>query len=173
MAGPTNVSALDTNGNPVLRNARPTGTTGCHEYFSIFKGTNADATYSTFGTDVGSIPATGPFLPQPSSTTGGGRRLLYTGSGGGNTSPSLSSDARLKEGIAPTGAMLAGLLVYSWRWNGAAKALDLDWQPTSGVMAQEALLLYPEVVSTDAHGYFKVDYAALRRLDAAAGAAVF
>lgn len=76
------------------------------------------------------------------------------------------SNVRLKEAITPLGLLMAGLPVYSWTWNGAAKALALNWQPTSGVMAQEAM--YPEVVSTDAHGYYRVDYSALRRLDAEA-----
>ena len=108
-------------------------------------------------------------FPTVSLPTIGRRRLLVTSTNQQNLkNPSTSSDARLKEAITPLGLMLAGLPVYSWTWNGAAKALALDWQPTSGVMAQEAMLLYPEVVSTDAHGYYRVDYSALRRLDAEA-----
>ena len=172
---------------------RPTGTQGCHQYFSLFANTiqsgalcpracltitrrtaltsltrlrrvPADSGGST-GSDLGTVPSS-VFLPAP--PTPAGRHLLLAGGGGSNAYPSTSSDARLKEAITPLGLMLAGLPVYSWTWNGAAKALALDWQPTSGVMAQEAMLLYPEVVSTDAHGYYRVDYSALRRLDAEA-----
>ena len=48
------------------------------------------------------------------------------------------------------------------------KSLKLDGQPTVGVMAQEALAVHPQAVSVDEHGYYKVDYSALRQLDAAA-----
>jgi hypothetical protein len=178
VGGSTSVYAPYPTGNYVgatkynQANARPTGEVGCHEYFAVFKATNADATYTTASTDVGSIPASGPYLPVPPQAPagGGGRHLLVIGSTIKTSNPNTNSDARLKEGIVSTGLLLAGLPVYSWQWNGAAKALALDWQPTSGVMAQEAMLVYPEVVSVDHHGYYRVDYAALRHLDAAATA---
>jgi hypothetical protein len=152
-------------------NGRPTGTTGCHEYFTILAGTVASSDQLSAGpganVNVGPIPTNGiPYVPVPPTPNGGLRRLLVQRGSNSNANPASSSDARLKEAIVPTGGLLAGLLVYSWQWNGAAKALALDWQPTTGVMAQEVMLLYPDVVKIDQHGYYRVDYAALHRLDA-------
>ena len=93
---PTSVSAPYPSGpyygatSYTMQNARPTGTIGCHEYFLVYQGTNADPGYTTAASDVGSIPSTGPYLPVPPQPSGG-RHLLLTGGGGGsNANPSTS-----------------------------------------------------------------------------------
>lgn len=72
------------------------------------------------------------------------------------------SDFRLKTNIVPTGKMIGGLKEYTWEWNQLAKSIGVDNNPTIGVMAQEAIDLYPEHVHYDESiGYFRVDYGAI------------
>lgn len=69
------------------------------------------------------------------------------------------SDMRLKTNIVHTGNFVSGLPEYTWDWNATAKSLGVDNYPTKGVLAQEAMKLYPEAVSFDkAIGYYRVDY---------------
>ena len=67
---------------------------------------------------------------------------------------SLHSDIRLKENIERIGTLPSGLPVYSYNY---------AWAPKRhiGVMAQEALLLFPEAVS-ELDGYLAVDYSKIR-----------
>jgi hypothetical protein len=44
---------------------------------------------------------------------------------------------------------------YTWSWN--KEAGDTD-EPCIGVIAQEALEVYPEVVSLGEDGYYRVNY---------------
>lgn len=83
---------------------------------------------------------------------------------------SSSSDGRLKTELTATGRAIGQLREYTWEWNDVAKALQLDDQPTVGVLAQEALVTYSSAVSTDEHGYYKVNYELLHRLAAAEAA---
>lgn len=72
------------------------------------------------------------------------------------------SDFRLKTNIVPTGGMIAGLKEYTWEWNQLAKSIGVDDNPTIGVMAQEAIELYPQHVHYDESiGYYRVDYNAI------------
>lgn len=69
------------------------------------------------------------------------------------------SDFRLKDNVTATGNFVAGLPEYTWTWNSTAVALGVDNHPTTGVLAQEALLLYPEFVVFDTTiGYYRVNY---------------
>jgi hypothetical protein len=74
------------------------------------------------------------------------------------------SDFRLKDNITATGNFVAGLPEYTWTWNSTAVALGVDNHPTTGVLAQEALLLYPEFVVFDTTiGYYRVNYEELAK----------
>lgn len=73
------------------------------------------------------------------------------------------SDFRLKTNIVPTGNMISGLKEYTWEWNDLAKYIGVDDNPTKGVMAQEAIDLYPQHVHYDETiGFFRVDYEAIK-----------
>lgn len=73
------------------------------------------------------------------------------------------SDFRLKTNIVPTGNTIAGLKEYTWEWNHLAKYIGVDNNPTKGVMAQEAIDLYPQHVHYDETiGFFRVDYEAIK-----------
>jgi len=66
---------------------------------------------------------------------------------------SFLSDIRLKKNITPIGNGL-----YSWEWNERAKEIGADVYPTTGVIAQEIMEIYPEAVFEGEHGYLMVDY---------------
>lgn len=73
------------------------------------------------------------------------------------------SDFRLKTNIVPTGNTIAGLKEYTWEWNDLAKYIGVDNNPTKGVMAQEAIDMYPQYVHYDETiGFFRVDYEAIK-----------
>jgi hypothetical protein len=76
------------------------------------------------------------------------------------------SDKRLKANLTVTGNMMGKLREYTWEWNELAKSLQLHNQPSVGVIAQEAALVYPQVVSTGADGYLRVNYELLRTITA-------
>lgn len=63
----------------------------------------------------------------------------------------LFSDIRLKRDIKRIGAMPSGLPVYEFRY---------IWsdEPQTGVMAQEAMAMFPDAVFMDASGFLKVRY---------------
>ena len=65
----------------------------------------------------------------------------------------LFSDIRLKNNVTPLGNGL-----YSWEWNDKAKEVGADKYPTTGVIAQEIMEMYPEAVFRGDHGYLMVDY---------------
>jgi len=65
----------------------------------------------------------------------------------------LFSDIRLKKNVTPIGNGL-----YSWQWNEKAKEIGADVYPTTGVIAQEIMEIYPEAVFESKHGYLMVDY---------------
>ena len=69
----------------------------------------------------------------------------------GLSAASMMSDRRLKRDIARIGALASGLPVYAFRylWSDV---------PQIGVMAQEALGLFPDAVSRHSSGYLMVDY---------------
>lgn len=69
----------------------------------------------------------------------------------GQLGMSMFSDRRLKRDIKRIGAMPSGLPVYQFRY-----VWSDDIQ--TGVMAQEAIELFPEAVSMDASGFLKVRY---------------
>jgi hypothetical protein len=69
-----------------------------------------------------------------------------------------SSDKKLKTNIRKVGQLASGLNTYFWDWTEEAKKL-VGNQMTFGVMAQEAIEVFPEAVSTDSNGYLQVDYA--------------
>jgi len=66
---------------------------------------------------------------------------------------SFFSDIRLKNNVTPIGNGL-----YSWEWNDKAKEIGADAYPTTGVIAQEIMEVYPEAVFEGKHGYLMVDY---------------
>jgi hypothetical protein len=71
------------------------------------------------------------------------------------------SDKKLKTNIRKVGQLASGLNTYFWDWTEEAKKL-VGNQMTFGVMAQEAIEVFPEAVSTDSNGYLQVDYARIR-----------
>ncbi len=68
------------------------------------------------------------------------------------------SDIRLKENIVKLGKYNSGLNMYTWDWNEEGKKVAHPDQPTVGVMAQEAMLVFPEAVMKGDDGYLRVDY---------------
>ena len=70
----------------------------------------------------------------------------------------FSSDIRLKENIVKIGKYNSGLNMYTWDWNKEGKKVAHPDQPTVGVMAQEAMLVFPEAVMKGDDGYLRVDY---------------
>lgn len=66
----------------------------------------------------------------------------------------FSSDAKLKTDIVRLGALPSGLPVYSYKY---------IWSPEThiGVMAQEALLMYPDAVQ-EIDGFLAVDYSKIK-----------
>ena len=68
------------------------------------------------------------------------------------------SDKKLKTNIRKVGQLASGLNTYFWDWTEEAKKL-VGNQMTFGVMAQEAIEVFPEAISTDSNGYLQVDYA--------------
>ncbi len=79
-----------------------------------------------------------------------------------STTTTAPSDLRLKRNIVLTGAMRGKLAEYSWEWNDVAVGLNLHNFPAKGVIAQEALNLYPEAVSMANDGYLRVDYSLIK-----------
>jgi len=69
------------------------------------------------------------------------------------------SDERLKENIRLIGEHSSGLNLYSWDWNEEATDLVGD-QNRFGVIAQEALEMFPNAVTMDGE-FMKVNYAEL------------
>ena len=72
------------------------------------------------------------------------------------------SDINLKENITKVGQYASGLNIYTWTWNSKGKELADPLQPTVGVMAQEAMLVFPEAVSKGADGFLRVNYGAIK-----------
>lgn len=68
------------------------------------------------------------------------------------------SDKKLKTNIRKVGQLASGLNTYFWDWTEEAKKL-VGNQMTFGVIAQEAIEVFPEAISTDSNGYLQVDYA--------------
>lgn len=73
------------------------------------------------------------------------------------------SDARLKTKLKKTGRKIGTLDEYTWEWNDIALSLNIN-DPTIGVLAQEALVNYPEAVFTGSHGYYMINYKLLLSL---------
>ena len=71
------------------------------------------------------------------------------------------SDKKLKTNIRKVGQLASGLNTYFWDWTEEAKKL-VGNQMTFGVMAQEAIEVFPEAVSKDSNGYLQVDYARIK-----------
>jgi len=68
------------------------------------------------------------------------------------------SDKKLKTNIRKVGQLASGLNTYFWDWTEEAKKL-VGNQMTFGVIAQEAIEVFPEAISKDSNGYLQVDYA--------------
>lgn len=73
-----------------------------------------------------------------------------------------ASDINLKENITKIGQYASGLNIYTWTWNSKGKEVADPLQPTVGVMAQEAMLVFPEAVSKGADGFLRVNYGAIK-----------
>ena len=80
-------------------------------------------------------------------------------SGGGR-----GSDIRLKKNIQKTGRMFGLLPEYTWEWNDEAVRVGVSSDPTVGIIAQEALNVYPDVISVGWHGYYIVNYTLLKNI---------
>jgi len=74
------------------------------------------------------------------------------------------SDIRLKKNIRKTGRMIGVLPEYTWEWNDEAVRVGVSSDPTVGIIAQEALHVYPYVISVGKHGYYMVNYALLKNI---------
>ena len=66
------------------------------------------------------------------------------------------SDVRLKTNIEKIGVLDSGLSWYTWEWTEEGKELAGD-QMTEGVIAQEALVIFPQAV-TEVDGWLRVNY---------------
>jgi len=75
-----------------------------------------------------------------------------------------NSDIRLKKNVKKTGRMIGVLSEYTWEWNDEAVRIGVSSDPTTGVIAQEALHVYPGVVSSGKHGYYMVNYTILKNI---------
>ena len=73
----------------------------------------------------------------------------------------MSSDKKLKTNIKKVGQLPSGLTTYTWDWKEEFKHL-VGNQPTLGVIAQEAMKLFPKAVSMHPNGYLQVDYARIK-----------
>lgn len=71
------------------------------------------------------------------------------------------SDKKLKTNIRKVGQLASGLNTYFWNWTEEAKKL-VGNQMTFGVIAQEAIEVFPEAISKDSNGYLQVDYARIK-----------
>lgn len=69
----------------------------------------------------------------------------------GGTFGSMSSDIRLKENIVHTGVSNSGVPIYEFNYIGGIARY-------SGAMAQDLLIIKPEVVTIDESGYYRVNY---------------
>jgi hypothetical protein len=67
------------------------------------------------------------------------------------------SDIRLKKNLKKTGRKIGKLDEYTWEWNDIARSLNIN-DPTTGVIAQEAIKYYPQSVLTGDHGYYIINY---------------
>ena len=87
-----------------------------------------------------------PVVPQgPTSAQG-------AGSGG------YASDVRLKKNMRKTGRFIKGFTEYTWEWNDEARRIGVLSHPTTGIIAQEVLNVYPQVVTKGSHGYYSINY---------------
>ena len=73
---------------------------------------------------------------------------------GGNDSPPIASDIRLKEDIRRVGTNRLGLGVYQYRYKGFEGIYE-------GVMAQEVEIMHPGAIRALPEGYKGVDYGKL------------
>jgi len=71
------------------------------------------------------------------------------------------SDKRLKTNIRKVGELASGLNTYFWDWTKEAKQF-VGNQITFGVIAQEAIKVFPEAVSMHPDGYLQVDYSRIK-----------
>ena len=87
---------------------------------------------------------------------------LISGAATVGTGMMMMSDINLKENITKIGQYASGLNIYTWTWNSKGKELADPLQPTVGVMAQEAMLVFPEAVSKGTDGFLRVNYGAIK-----------
>jgi hypothetical protein len=87
-----------------------------------------------------------------------------TGISAGAWGSSGGSDIRLKKNIKKTGRMIGVLPEYTWEWNDEAIRVGVSSDPKVGIIAQEALHVYPDVISVGKHGYYMVNYARLKNI---------
>lgn len=71
------------------------------------------------------------------------------------------SDRKLKTNIRKVGKLASGLNTYFWDWKEEAKQF-VGNQITFGVIAQEAMEVFPEAVSMHSNGYLQVDYSRIK-----------
>jgi hypothetical protein len=73
----------------------------------------------------------------------------------------FGSDKKLKTNIKKVGQLPSGLATYTWDWKEEFNHL-VGHHPTVGVIAQEAMEVFPEAVSMHQDGYLQVDYSRVR-----------
>lgn len=81
------------------------------------------------------------------------------GVAGGLASAGFFSDERLKTNIV-FDREIEGIKFYTWEWTDEAISIGAGSQDTYGVLAQEVISIYPEVV-IDNGNYFTIDYKTL------------
>ena len=89
--------------------------------------------------------------------------LLLAAAGGASQgyAAGKTSDRKFKTNIKKVGQLASGLNTYFWDWTEEAKKF-VGNQMTFGVMAQEAIEVFPEAVSMHPDGYLQVDYARIK-----------
>ncbi|URC15520.1 tail spike protein/chaperone [Octadecabacter Antarctic DB virus 2] len=73
----------------------------------------------------------------------------------------VASDPRLKENVQHVGD-IDGVRFYNWDWNEEGLKVASPGQGTFGVMADELQKTHPELVTTGADGYLRVNYSGLK-----------
>jgi hypothetical protein len=90
--------------------------------------------------------------------------IMNTVLGVGGIAASIFSDVRLKDNIVATGDKWHGLPVFEFDYRDMG-AVELPKGRHRGVMAQDAILEYPNAVSVGNNGYLQIDYGQIARSD--------
>lgn len=89
--------------------------------------------------------------------------IMNTIMGGAGIAASIFSDAQLKENVVATGDKWHGLPVFEFDYRKDMDDMELPEGRHRGVMAQDAIMEYPDAVSLGSKGYLQIDYSKIAR----------